>query len=57
MEYSDFVTYASCVPDTKIIPKDAQKFMACVPWDAKIDDVFVEYPVRVICVAVLVAVV
>ena len=40
----------------KIIPKDAQKFMACVPLDAKID-VFVEYPFRLISVAVLVAVV
>ena len=41
----------------KIIPKDAQKFMACVPLDAKINDVFVEYPFRLISVAVLVAVV
>ena len=41
----------------KIIPKDAQKFMVCVPLDAKINDVFVEYPFRLISVAVLVAVV
>ena len=40
----------------KIIPKDAQKFTACVPLDAKID-VFVEYPFHLISVAVLVAVV
>ena len=49
---------------THKIAKDAQKFMARVPWDANIDrpidrseEVFVEYPVRVISVAVLVAVV
>ena len=36
-----------------------QKFIACIPKDAKIvpSDVFVEYPVGVISVAVLVAVV
>ena len=37
---SDFVTSASCVPDAKI---------------DRPEDVFVEYPVRVISVAVLVA--